>query len=43
MTKPLIAVFNCETQEEIIREMNDEEYAEYLIVAEKIESLSANE
>ena len=31
MTKPLIGIFNCETQEETIREMNDVEYAQYLI------------
>ena len=31
MTKPLIAIFNCETQEETIREMNDVEYAQHLI------------
>ena len=36
MTKPLIAIFNCETQEEIIREMNDVEYAQYLIDTEVV-------
>ena len=36
MTKPLIAIFNCETQEETIREMNDVEYAQYLIDTEVI-------
>lgn len=30
MSKPLIAITNCTTGEEIIREMNDEEYAHYL-------------
>jgi len=29
--KPLISIFNVETQEEIIREMNDEEYAQHLV------------
>jgi len=29
--KPLISVFNIETQEEVIREMNDEEYAQHLV------------
>jgi hypothetical protein len=40
MTKPFVHLFNCETKEEVIREMTDEEYAEYLITAEKIKSLS---
>jgi hypothetical protein len=31
MTRPLIGVFNSKTQEETIREMNDEEFAQYLI------------
>jgi hypothetical protein len=31
MTRPNICIFNVETQEEIIREMNDEEYAQYLV------------
>lgn len=31
MTRPLIGVFDCFTQEETTREMNDEEYAQYLI------------
>lgn len=30
MIKPLIGIFNCATQEEITREMTDEEYAEFL-------------
>ena len=29
MTKPLTFIFDCTTQEEILREMNDEEYAQY--------------
>jgi hypothetical protein len=29
--KPLIAEINCKTNEEYIREMNDEEYAQHLI------------
>jgi hypothetical protein len=33
MTKPLIKIFDAITQEEIVREMNDEEYAQYLIDA----------
>lgn len=31
MTRPLVGIFNVETQEQIVREMNDEEYAQYLI------------
>jgi hypothetical protein len=30
MTRPNIHEFNVTTQEEVIREMNDEEYAQYL-------------
>lgn len=30
MTRPLITLFNVQTQEQITREMNDEEYAQYL-------------
>lgn len=31
MTRPLIGIFDCKTQEQVVREMNDEEYAQYLI------------
>jgi len=31
MTKPMTIVFDVTTMEEIIREMTDEEYAQYLI------------
>jgi hypothetical protein len=31
MTRPIINIFNAETQEGITREMNDEEYAQYLV------------
>lgn len=30
MTKPMIAIFDVQTQQETIREMNDEEYAQHL-------------
>ena len=30
MAKPMIRLFNCETQETIDREMNDDEYASHL-------------
>lgn len=30
MTKPLIGIFDCSTQEETTREMTDEEYQKYL-------------
>lgn len=35
MTKPIIAIHNIETDEFIEREMNNEEYADYLDLAEK--------
>ena len=35
MTRPTISITNCETQETIIREMNDEEYAQFLLDQEK--------
>lgn len=31
MTRPNVHIFDVTTQEEIIREMNDAEYAQYLI------------
>jgi hypothetical protein len=34
MTRPLVGIFNVETQEQIVREMNDEEYAQHLIDVE---------
>lgn len=30
MTRPNVVIVNCQTQEEIVREMNDEEYEIYL-------------
>ena len=39
--KPLISVFNIETQEEVIREMNDEEYAQHLVDKAKWEAQEA--
>ena len=30
MTRPNVVIIDCTTQEEIVREMNDEEYALYL-------------
>jgi hypothetical protein len=36
--KPTILIYDVETQEEIIREMNDEEYAQSLIDKEAAES-----
>ena len=39
--KPLISIFNVETQEEIQREMNDEEYAQYLVDKAKWEAQEA--
>jgi hypothetical protein len=34
MTRPNVHEFNVATQEEVIREMNDAEYAQYLIDSE---------
>ena len=31
MTRPIIKIVNAETQEEIVREMNDAEFAQYEI------------
>lgn len=31
MTRPMVFEYNAETKEEVIREMNDAEYAQYLI------------
>lgn len=31
MSRPTIYIFDCETQEEVLREMNDAEYAQHLI------------
>jgi hypothetical protein len=39
MTRPTVEITNCETKEVIVREMNDEEYADYLSYAEKIKVL----
>ena len=30
MTRPLVAILDCATNETVVREMNDEEYAQYL-------------
>lgn len=35
MTKPNILIYDTETQTEIMREMNDKEYAQFLIDKEK--------
>lgn len=37
MTRPMILEFNAETKEEIIREMNDAEYAQRLIDIDNVE------
>jgi hypothetical protein len=31
MTRPKVCIFNVETQEEVVREMNDIEYEQHLI------------
>lgn len=43
MNRPEITVIDAITQEQIIREMNDEEYAQYLIDKEAAESSAAEE
>jgi hypothetical protein len=35
MTKPLITIYDAETQETIVREMNDTEHALYLLHIEE--------
>jgi hypothetical protein len=37
MSRPNVYIFDCETQESITREMNDEEYAQYLIDIASVE------
>ncbi len=34
MNRPIIGILDVQTGEEVIREMNDEEYAQYLIDVE---------
>lgn len=41
MTRPNVHITNVETQEEIIREMNDAEYEQYLIDKENFETAQA--
>jgi hypothetical protein len=43
MTRPNVHIFNIETQEEIIREMNDEEYAQNLIDLARTEEQAAKQ
>jgi hypothetical protein len=31
MTRPMVAVLDCTTKETVVREMNDEEYAQHLL------------
>ena len=37
MSRPTVKFFDVETNEELIREMNDEEYAVHLTLVKKIE------
>ena len=37
MSRPTVKFFDVETSEEIIREMNDEEYAVHLTLVKKVE------
>lgn len=43
MNKPKIAVIDVQTQEEVIREMNDAEYEQYLIDVAQAEARQAEE
>lgn len=43
MTRPLIAILDAATQIQVNREMNDEEYAQYLIDSAKGEATLAAE
>jgi hypothetical protein len=43
MSRPNTYIFDCETQQGIVREMNDVEYAQYLIDSEKAEAELAAE
>jgi hypothetical protein len=43
MTRPLIAIFDVETQEQVNREMNNVEYEQYLINTTKAEAELAAE
>ena len=41
MTRPNVHIIDIETQEEIVREMNDEEYAQHLIDSAEAETARA--
>jgi len=43
MNKPKIAVIDVQTQEEVIREMNNAEYEQYLIDSAQAEAMQAEE
>jgi len=43
MTRPLIGIFDCATQQEITREMNDQEYEKYLVDQEAAQLRNAEE
>ena len=37
MTRPLVGILDCSTNETVVREMNDEEYAVYLLSVATVE------
>jgi len=41
MTRPVISIIDVSTQEETIREMNDDEYAQHLLSLEEIKKEEA--
>lgn len=43
MTRPMIQIHNSETSEDIVREMNDEEFAEFQSQASQPDSLPTKE
>jgi acyl-CoA reductase-like NAD-dependent aldehyde dehydrogenase len=43
MTRPTVKIINIQTQEEVVREMNDEEYAHHLAIVKDAEDKQAEE
>ena len=43
MTKPIVKIVNCETGEELEREMTDLEYADYLVDQAAVQAENAAE
>lgn len=43
MTRPIVKIINIQTQEEVVREMNDEEYTHHLAMVKDAEDKQAEE